>query len=143
MLTGKVTDTEAARKGSANFGSSSLLNISYPDQKYPLSVDELDFSIPLPQAFDQYLSGAAALGFQARQGELADAHIDRIEDIIWPEANSAWYLSTFLHEVQGPTTLTPVDRNNLTDAVTAHTLNIMGVRWRFGNRSAAINANFM
>jgi len=120
-----------------------LLHISYTDQKYPLSGAEPDFSIPFPQAFDQYLSGTAASGFQARQGVVADANNDRIEDVLWPEGNSAWYLSSFLHHIRSTTPLTPADRNTLSDAVTAHTLNIMGVNWRFGSRSAAMHANFM
>lgn len=120
----------------------SLLHISFPDQKYPLTVVDPDFSLPLPQALDQYLQGAAALGFQEGEG-LADASNDSIEDILWPEANSAWYLSSFLHQIRSSTPLTTAARNSLSDAVTAHTLNIMGVNWRFGARSATMHANFM
>lgn len=121
-----------------------MLNVSYPDQKLPLSSTELDFSVPFPEAFDQYLPGNATAGYRAWQGSTAENNTDKIDNVVWPEANSAWYLSTLLHQIHNPTNPpTVADRNSLSDALSVHTLNVMGVEWRHGTRCAAINSNFM
>ncbi|KAH8906007.1 hypothetical protein BR93DRAFT_723401 [Coniochaeta sp. PMI_546] len=122
----------------------SMLNVSYPDQKLPLSSTELDFSVPFPEAFDQYLPGNATAGYRAWQGSTAENNTDKIDNVVWPEANSAWYLSTLLHQIHNPTNPpTVADRNSLSDALSVHTLNVMGVEWRHGTRCAAINSNFI
>jgi hypothetical protein len=123
---------------------SSILNVSYPDQKLPLTQIELDFSIPFPEAFDQYLPGHATAGYRGWQGSTVEENSGTIDNVVWPEANSAWYLSTLLHQNHNraiPPTV--ADRNTLSDALSVHTLNVMGVEWKHGTRCGAINVNFM
>jgi hypothetical protein len=121
-----------------------VLNVSYPDQKLPPSPTQLDFSVPFPEAFDQYLPGNATAGFGAWKGTAAEDNTDRIDSVVWPEANSAWYLSTLLHQIHNPASPpTAADRNSLTDALSVHTLNVLGAEWKQGTRYAAVNANFM
>ena len=122
----------------------SLLNVSYPDQKLPLSPRNLDFLIPFPEALDQYLPGHATAGYRPWQGSTAENNIENIDNVVWPEANSAWYLSTLLDQIHSPTSPpSAADRNSLSDAISAHTLNVMGVGWKHGPRCGVINANFM
>ncbi len=99
----------------------------------------MDFSIPFPETFDQYLSGSMVFG---QQGFL-DGSLDRIETMIWPEANSAWYLRNALQQLLISNPPSSADRDILSDAITAHTLNVMGGNYRNGTRSAAVGTNFM
>jgi hypothetical protein len=108
-----------------------------------------DFSIPFPESFDQYLSGSLGIDFGAqgsgsRTGApFLDANIDRIDGIVWPEATSAWYLSSVLQQLTRPTPPTADDRNMLSGAITAHTINILSSNWKRGDRTAAVGTNFM
>jgi len=110
-----------------------------------------DFSIPFPESFDQYLLGSMGIGFGGHAGgavagsgaPFLDANIDQIDGIVWPEATSAWYLSNVLHQLSSPTTPTTADRNMLSGAITAHTINMLSSNWKRGDRTAAVGLNFM
>ncbi|KAK3393696.1 hypothetical protein B0H63DRAFT_516866 [Podospora didyma] len=119
-----------------------LVHVGYQDQKYPMHTSSLgsDFWIPFPEAFDQYLLGSAMFGLQ---GQGLDANLDRIEGMVWPEANSAWYLSNVLHQLAGPTPQSIEDRNTLSGAITQHTLQVLEGSWERGDRTGAVGANFI
>jgi hypothetical protein len=107
-----------------------------------------DFSIPFPESFDQYLPGSVGLGFGNQAGGPAggtflDANIDQIDGIVWPEATSAWYLSNVLQQLSSPNPPSPADRNMLSGAITAHTINMLSSNWKRGDRAAAVGTNFM
>ncbi|KAK3341289.1 hypothetical protein B0T25DRAFT_336947 [Lasiosphaeria hispida] len=132
-----------------------LVHVSYQDQKYPMHAANLhwDFSIPFPESFDQYLPGSLTFGFQG-QGQSSgssssssigylDANIDHIDGMVWPEATSAWYLSNVLQQLGSPTPATAADRNMLSGAITAHTINVLSGNWKRGDRTAAVGTNFI
>ncbi|KXX73342.1 Oleate activated transcription factor 3 [Madurella mycetomatis] len=119
-----------------------LLNVGYEDQKYPMHTTSigLDFVIPFPDAFDQYLSGGLLLHFDAQGKLVRDAHISQIGGMILPEANSAWYLSSVLQHLSNPGTLSVAD---LSTAITQHTTNLVSETWVNVDRNAAVGTNFI
>ncbi|KAK0631715.1 hypothetical protein B0T14DRAFT_559472 [Immersiella caudata] len=127
-----------------------LIHVSYQDQKYPMHTTNLhwDFSIPFPESFDQYLPGSVGLGFGnqvggSAEGTFLDANIDQIDGIVWPEATSAWYLSNVLQQLSSPNLPSSADRNMLSGAITAHTINMLSSNWKRGDRTAAVGTNFI
>lgn len=100
----------------------------------------LDFVVPFPEAFDQYLSGNLLLQFDAQGKLVRDAHIDHIDGIILPEANSAWYLSSVLEYLLHPGAMSVVD---LSAAITRHTTDLVSGSWMNRDRNAAVGTNFM
>ncbi|KAH8899263.1 hypothetical protein GQ53DRAFT_777020 [Thozetella sp. PMI_491] len=117
-----------------------LVFVGYPDQKFPLHTSEMDFSIPFPETLDQYLNGFSGLG---QQSGFLDGNLGRVETIIWPEANSAWYLRNALQQLAVSNPPAFGDRDMLSDAITAHTLNVMGGNYRNGTRAAVVGTNFI
>ncbi|KAK0746420.1 hypothetical protein B0T18DRAFT_390872 [Schizothecium vesticola] len=128
-----------------------LVHVSYQDQKYPMHTANLhwDFTIPFPESLDQYLPGSSVFGLgQASSAASAsslslDVDIDSIDGMIWPEATSAWYLSSVLQQLSGTAPPTQTDRNMLSGAITAHTINVMSGNWKRGDRTAAVGTNFI
>lgn len=108
-----------------------------------------DFTIPFPESLDQYLPGSSVFGLgqasssSASAGLSLDVDIDSIDGMIWPEATSAWYLSSVLQQLSGTAPPTQTDRNMLSGAITAHTINVMSGNWKRGDRTAAVGTNFM
>lgn len=100
----------------------------------------LDFAIPFPEAFDQYLSGGLLLHFDAQGKLVRDANISQIGGMILPEANSAWYLSSVLQHLSNPGALSAAD---LSTAITQHTTNLVSGTWVNVDRNAAVGTNFM
>jgi hypothetical protein len=124
----------------------SLIHVSYQDQKYPMHTANLhwDFSIPFPESFDQYLPGSV-FGSQAPGSGTVflDANTEHVDGIVWPEATSAWYLSNVLQQLSSPSAPNPTDRNIISGAITAHTINMLSSNWKRGDRSVAVGTNFM
>ncbi|KAK1830392.1 hypothetical protein QBC39DRAFT_285634 [Podospora conica] len=126
-----------------------LVHVSYPDQKYPMHTANLhwDFTIPFPESFDQYLPGSSAfgLGLATSSANLSLDDADSIDGMIWPEATSAWYLSSVLQQLSSTAAPPPTqtDRNTLSSAITAHTINVMSGNWKRGDRTAAVGTNFI
>jgi hypothetical protein len=121
-----------------------MIRVSYQDQKYPMHTSSIgaDFSVPFPEAFDQYLPDSMMFRLQG-QSQPLDANIDQIDGMVWPEANSAWYLSNVMQQLSNPASPPPADRNALSGAITAHTINLLAGNWRSGDRTAAVGTNFM
>lgn len=120
----------------------SLLSVCFPNQKLPLSVTETDFIVPFPEYFDQHLGGHMS---PLPPDAAADGNNDRIAGMVWPESYSAWYLSTLLRQIHCASNPPPTvaERNALSHAVSAHTMDTMSKNWRFGSRCATTAMNFM
>ena len=99
----------------------------------------MDISIPFPETFDQSFGSSVSTGPQG----FLDGNLDRIETMIWPEANSAWYLRNVLHQLHVSNPPAANDRDTLSDAITAHTINVMGGHYKNGTRTAVVGTNFM
>ncbi|KAK3329529.1 hypothetical protein B0H66DRAFT_526913 [Apodospora peruviana] len=120
-----------------------LVHVGYQDQKYPIhtSNTDPDFAIPYPEAFDQYLPGSGTYDFQNQgHGEgfgYLDADLAQIDSVVWPEANSAGYLSSVLQQLSGsnPSVAT---RNSITEMIMGHTINLLAHK-----RTAAVGTNFI
>lgn len=139
--------TTRASEFSAHTFRLSLIHVSYQDQKYPMHTANLgwDFSIPFPESFDQYLSGGLSYSFgsQASGSGHLGGNSDQIDGMVWPEATSAFYLSSVLQQLANPGSPTATDRNMLSGAVTTHTINVLSGNWKRGDRTAAVGTNFM
>ena len=100
----------------------------------------MEFPVPFPETFDQYLGGPMAI---YPQFEYLDGGLDKIETIVWPEATSAWYLRNVLHQLSSSNLPTAAERDIRSEAITAHTLGLMNGQYKHGTRSAAVGLNFM
>lgn len=119
-----------------------MINVGYQDQKYPIhtSIVTSELAIPFPEAFDQYLPGSLAYDFHT-QGEgfgYLDPDLEQIDGVVWPEANSAGYLSSVLQHLS--TSAVPIvsSRNSVTDMIMGHTMGLLQ-----NKRNAAVGTNFM
>ncbi|KAK3934061.1 hypothetical protein QBC46DRAFT_429320 [Diplogelasinospora grovesii] len=134
-----------------------LVQVGYQEQKYPLHTSDVtsSFTVPFPEVFDQYLPDSLGFGLQSPgqnypSGVVLDANMDQIDGMVWPEASSAWYLSNVLQELSsgrselGPYPPPPTaQRNVLSGAITAHTLDLYAGNWKDGDRIAAVGTNFI
>ncbi|KAK1755262.1 hypothetical protein QBC47DRAFT_212792 [Echria macrotheca] len=134
-----------------------LIHVSYQDQKYPMHTANIhsSFSIPFPESFDQYLPNSLSFGFGGQgsasgsasasgsRAVFLDSNTDQIDGMVWPEATSAFYLSSVLQQLTSPSPPIPNDRNMLSGAITAHTINLLSGNWGRGGRTAAVGTNFI
>lgn len=64
--------------------------------------------------------------------------------MLFPEANSALYLNTTLQQLSNPLlAYTPDQRENFSQTIWNHTVEMANGPWSTGDRSAAVGTNFM
>ncbi|KAL2127797.1 hypothetical protein VTI74DRAFT_10157 [Chaetomium olivicolor] len=99
-----------------------LLHVGYQDQAYPMHTADLitGFQIPLPEAFNAHLPASMPVQFGGQNQGFRDATSDHIEGMVFPEATSAWYLSTVLHQLSNPLLPGALDSKELSDLILQH-----------------------
>ncbi|KAK4042252.1 hypothetical protein C8A01DRAFT_33752 [Parachaetomium inaequale] len=122
-----------------------LLNVAYQDQAYPMNTADLApcSVVPLPEVFDQPFSPNLAFQFGGQAQALRDANSDHIDGIVFPEATSAWYLSNVLQQLSNPTAPGNFDSKSLSDLIWQHALATCALKWRAGDRNAAVGTDFI
>lgn len=124
----------------------SILHVGHPEQQYPLEAGMSGVQVPFPETTDQLVMRGSPTGYPALRGyscsevgKLFDCTTLRVNTAILPEAKSASFLSMVLNEGNGAV----IDRTGLSDAVRAHTVDILSGTWRYSNRCAALAASFI
>jgi hypothetical protein len=72
-----------------------------------------------------------------------DANSDHIDGIVFPEATSAWYLSNVLQQLLNPAAPGNFDPKSLSDMIWHHAHTTSNLKWRAGDRNAAVGTDFM
>ncbi|KAK0618404.1 hypothetical protein B0T17DRAFT_509947 [Bombardia bombarda] len=120
-----------------------LIHVGYQEQRYPLHTSGPNlayFQIPFPEAFDQYLPGSISFQLQGDGFGFLDGSLERlpIDAVVWPGASSAGYLRDVLERLSSPSPPSLVERNNTTESIMRHTINLLETK-----STAAVGANFI
>ena len=123
-----------------------LLHLGHQDHDQPSPMLtaglSLHLMIPFPEAFDQnllarmpFLAGGQNQGFW-------DANMGQFDDMMVPEASSAWSLSTVLQHLANPGSLPPPD-NDFLNCIINQTQKMLPLRGRPSDHNAALGTNFI
>ncbi|KAK4191818.1 hypothetical protein QBC35DRAFT_486036 [Podospora australis] len=113
------------------------LHIQSREPKFPQHTSTQDFDIPIPETFNKIL------GVQVG-GDFLDSNSNRVEGILFPEANSALYLSNTLQQFSNPLlTLSPEERERFSGEIWDNTIAMAEGPWSTGDRSAAVATNLI
>jgi hypothetical protein len=96
--------------------------------------------VPLPEQLDRYFPVQFQFG-GPHQG-FRDTNSDQIHGMVFPEATSAWYLSTVLQRLSDPTE-SGIDPKELTDTILQHAKLLSSPQWLTCGRNAAVGVDLM
>ncbi|KAK3395625.1 hypothetical protein B0T20DRAFT_487014 [Sordaria brevicollis] len=109
-----------------------LVQAGYQDHAYPLHTSAVpqDLTVPFPESFRQSGSDVAFGSWDVTMGDVGGA--------MWPEAHSAYYLSSVLQRLADPASLSNADRDHLSNLIMNHTISMLG-----SDRAAVVGTNFI
>ncbi|KAH6650986.1 hypothetical protein F5144DRAFT_480445 [Chaetomium tenue] len=108
-----------------------LLNVAY-DQPYPMHTTGLAprLPVPMPETIDQYFPATSPFQF----GDTGD----QINNMFFPEATSAWYLSNVLQQLSDPTACGLTNPKTLSEMIMTHLRTTTSMGWRVGTSYIAL-----
>ncbi|KAK1777308.1 hypothetical protein QBC45DRAFT_190082 [Copromyces sp. CBS 386.78] len=104
----------------------------YQDHAYPLHTSAIpqDLTVPFPESFRHAGTNEALGSWDVTMGDVSGA--------MWPEAHSAYYLSSVLQRLTDPASLSNADRDHLSHMIMNHTISMLG-----SDRASVVGTNFI